>query len=58
VPEEKPLKPEDFPVRAKQKEIVTDTGKPIAGACDKETAEDVAARLNCNESQEEEDRWA
>jgi hypothetical protein len=27
------------PVNTKQKEIVTDTGKPIAGARDKETAE-------------------
>ena len=32
MPEDKPLKPEDFPVHTNQKEIVTDRGKPIAGA--------------------------
>jgi hypothetical protein len=58
VPKEKPLKPEDFPVHTKQNEILTDAGKPVAGACDKETAEDVAVRLNSNQFQEEEDRWA
>jgi len=54
----KPLKPEDFPVHTEQKEIVTDSGKPTAGACDKETAHDVADRLNSDHSREEEDRWA
>jgi hypothetical protein len=58
VPKEKPLKPEDFPVRTKQKEIVTDTGKPVAGARDNETAEDIADCLNSDHAQEEEDRWA
>jgi hypothetical protein len=51
----KPLKPEDFPVHSNQSEIVTDTGKPVAGA---ETAEDVADRLNSDHAREEEDRWA
>jgi hypothetical protein len=46
VPKKKHLKPEDFPVHTEQTEIVTDTGKPIAGARDKEIAEDVADRLN------------
>jgi hypothetical protein len=54
----KPLKPEDFPVHSNQSEIVTDTGKPVAGARDKETAEDVADRLNSDHAREEEDRWA
>jgi hypothetical protein len=58
VPKEKPLKPEDFPVRTKQKEIVTECGKPVAGARDNETAEDIADRLNSDHAQDEEDRWA
>jgi hypothetical protein len=58
VPKEKPLKPDDFPVHTKQKEIVTDTGKPVAVARDKETAEDITDRLNSEHAQEEQDRWA
>jgi hypothetical protein len=58
VPKEKALKPDDFPVHTEQKVIVTDTGKPIAGARDEETAEDVADRLNSDHAQEEQDRWA
>jgi hypothetical protein len=58
VPKDKPLKPEDFPVHTKQKEIVTDAGKPIAAARDKETAGDVADRLNSDHAREEQDRWA
>jgi hypothetical protein len=53
MPKEKPLKPEDFPVPTKKKEIVTDAGEPIAGARDNETAEDVADRLNSDHAQEE-----
>jgi hypothetical protein len=45
MPDQKALKPEDFPIHTKQSEIITDTGKPVAEACD-ETAEDVAGRLN------------
>jgi hypothetical protein len=51
VSKEKPLKPGDFPVYTNQKEIVTDTGKPIAGTRDKETAEDIADRLNSDHAQ-------
>jgi hypothetical protein len=58
VPKEKPLEPDDFPVHTKQDEIVTDTGMPVAGARDKETAEDVADRLNSDHAREEQDRWA
>jgi len=54
----KPLKPEDFPVRADDKAIVKETGKPVAEAIDKKTAEDVADRLNADEARTEEDRWA
>lgn len=56
--DEKPLKPEDFPVRAKQKNIVNNDGKPLAEACDKKTAEDIADRLNADDARNEEDRWA
>jgi hypothetical protein len=52
----KPLKPKDFPVHSNQSEIVTDAGKPVAGARDEETAEDVANRLNSDQAREEEDR--
>jgi hypothetical protein len=54
----KPLKPEDFPVRSNQGEIVTDTGKPVAGARDEETAEDIANRLNSDHDRAEQDRRA
>jgi hypothetical protein len=58
MPDQKALKPEDFPVHTKQTEIVTDTGQPVADACDQKTAEDVAERLNSDQAREEEDRWA
>ena len=58
MPSQKPLKPKDFPVHANQDKIVTDTGEPVAGARDRETAEDVADRLNSDHAREEEDRWA
>jgi hypothetical protein len=58
MPKEKPLKPEDFPVHTKQNAIVADTGKPVAGARDAVTAEDIADRLNSEHAREEEDRWA
>jgi hypothetical protein len=58
VSKDKPLKPEDFPVHAEKKEIVTDAGEPVAGARDQETAQDVADRLNSDHAREEEDRWA
>jgi len=58
MPDQKALKPEDFPVYTKHKEIVTDTGKPVAKACDKKTAEDVVDRLNIDQARDEEDRWA
>jgi hypothetical protein len=54
----KPLKPDDFPVHAEQKKIVTKDGKPVAEGCDGETTEDIADRLNENENQRDEDRWS
>jgi hypothetical protein len=56
--DDKPLKPEDFPVRANQKKIVRNDGETIAEACTKKTAEDVAERLNAEEDRRDEDRWS
>jgi hypothetical protein len=58
MPKQKPLTPDDFPVHTHKSEIVTNTGKPVAGARDEETAEDVADRLNSDHAREEDDRWA
>jgi hypothetical protein len=55
--DKKVLKPQDFPIHAEEREIVTETGKAIAEACNKKTAEDVADRLNSDEARQEEDRW-
>jgi hypothetical protein len=52
------LKPNDFPVHAEKKKIVKSDGKDIAEAKTTELAEDVAGRLNSEEAQREEDRWA
>jgi hypothetical protein len=56
--DDKTLKPDDFPVHAKQKKIVKDDGETVADVCDNKTAEDIAERLNENEHQREEDRWS
>jgi hypothetical protein len=52
------LKPNDFPVHTEKKKIVKSDGKDIAEAKTTELAEDVAGRLNSEEAQREEDRWA
>jgi hypothetical protein len=52
------LKPNDFPVHAEKKKIVKSDGKDIAEAKTPETAEEIAARLNSEEAQREQDRWA
>jgi hypothetical protein len=52
------LKPNDFPVHAEKKKIVKTDGKEIAEADSPDIAEDVAGRLNSEEAQREEDRWA
>jgi hypothetical protein len=52
------LKPNDFPVHADKKKIVKTDGKDIAEATTPENAEDIAGRLNSEEAQREEDRWA
>ena len=52
------LKSEDFPVHENQKQIVKNDGKAIAETGSKKTAEDIAERLNAEESRREEDRWS
>jgi hypothetical protein len=52
------LKPNDFPVQTEQKKIVKNDGKEIAEASTPKIAEDVADRLNSEEAQREQDRWA
>jgi hypothetical protein len=56
--DDEPLRPEDFPVHANQKQIVKSDGKTIAEARTKKTAEEVAERLNAEEDRREEDRWS
>jgi hypothetical protein len=58
VPENKPLKPDDFPVHTRKTAIVTDAGKPVAEAKDEKIAGDIADRLNSDQAREEDDRWA
>ena len=52
------LKPNDFPVHTEKKKIVKTDGEDIAEAKTTQIAEDVADRLNSEEAQREEDRWA
>ena len=56
--DDKPLKPEDFPVNAEGKKIKKDDGTPIAETADPALAEDVADRLNEGEARREEDKWS
>lgn len=56
--DDKPLEPEDFPVRAKDKKILRHDGKTIAEARNEQTADEVAERLNAEEQHREEDRWS
>ena len=56
--DDKPLEPEDFPVRAERRKIVRSDGEPIAEAGSEKIADDVADRLNAEEQIREEDRWS
>jgi hypothetical protein len=58
MPDEKPLKPEDFPVKADGKKIKKQDGTPIAETHDPAVATDVADRLNEDEARREEDKWS
>jgi hypothetical protein len=52
------LKPTDFPVSAAGTAVVTQDGQPIAETSNSVMAEDVAERLNYNETLREEDKWS
>src|ERR1035438_5030077 len=58
MPNDKPLKPDDFPVEVEGEELVTADGKPIAKAKPPATAEDIADRLNEDDCRKEQDRWS
>ena len=55
---DKPLKPEDFPVNAEGKKIKKQDGTPIAETQDPAVAEDIADRLNEDDAGREEDKWS
>ncbi|WP_347337434.1 DUF3606 domain-containing protein [Bradyrhizobium jicamae] len=55
---DKPLKPEDFPINAEGRKIKKQDGTPIAETADPAVAEDVADRLNEDEARREEDKWS
>ena len=56
--DDKPLEPEDFPLRVENKKIVKNDGETVAEARNEKTADEVAERLNCEEQRREEDRWS
>ena len=58
MPNDKPLKPGDFPVEVEGEELVTADGKPIAKAKTPAIAEDIADRLNEDDCRKEQDRWS
>jgi hypothetical protein len=58
MPNDKPLKPDDFPVEVEGEELVTADGKPIAKAKTPTIAEDISDRLNEDACRKEQDRWS
>ena len=58
MPNDKPLKPDDFPVEVEGDELMTADGKPIARAKTPAIAEDIADRLNEDDYRKEQDRWS
>ena len=56
--DQKPLKPDDFPVNAEGKKIKKQDGTSIANTDDPAVASDVAERLNDDEARREEDKWS
>jgi hypothetical protein len=60
MPNDKPLKPDDFPVEVEVEgeELVTADGKPIAKAKTSAIAEHIADRLNEDDCRKEQDRWS
>lgn len=58
MPNDKSLKPDDFPVDVDGDELMTADGKPIAKAKTPDLAEDIADRLNEDDYRKEQDRWS
>jgi hypothetical protein len=58
MPDDKPLKPDDFPLDVEGEKLVTADGKPIAEAKTPAIAEDIASRLNEDDQRREQDRWS
>jgi len=56
--DDKPLKPEDFPVNSEDKKVKKQDGTPIAETTDPAVASDVADRLNEDEARREQDKWS
>ena len=56
MPNNKLLKPADFPVEVEGDELMTADGKPIARAKTPAIAEDIADRLNEDDYRKEQDR--
>ncbi len=56
--DDKPLEPQDFPVRTEDKKILKNDGEAIAEARNQKIADEVAERLNAEEQLREEDRWS
>ena len=55
MPDEKPLKPEDFSVAAEGKQVKKQDGTPVALTPDPAVAEDIADRLNEDDARREEE---
>jgi hypothetical protein len=53
-----PLRPENFPVEARGREIVSQEGAVIAVATDPAMSEEIARRLNKSDWSDHEDQWA
>jgi hypothetical protein len=58
MPNDKPLKPNDFPVEVEREELVTADGKTIAKAKTPAIAEDIADRLNEDDARKEQEKWS
>jgi hypothetical protein len=56
--EKQALHPEDFPVIADGRNLITQDGMTIANARSELLAEEIAQRLNENAARKREDRWA
>ena len=56
--DDKPLKPDDFPLNSEGKKIKKQDGTPIAETTDPAVASDVADRLNEDEARREQDKWS